>query len=139
VRRTIYTYLLIAVALHSCLGLMFSAHNLDRLQASIGSDVLVICTGAQIRFIDASEFYKTGNIVDVINNSDNPNINEYSASPCILCQLQETHSDSLLIVDKFNTFILVNTLSTFFLHIFFLDQQAYTHPLVRGPPGIAYV
>jgi hypothetical protein len=134
-RVVIHIYLIIALALQAGLGGLFAAQKLDSISATLGDDVLVICTGTQLKYIDAIEYYGSGNIVEIQNPTDSPNDTDQNASNCIVCQAQDIQASLFLLAQQWFISTVSSEQQLIKAPIFSVVRSRFLLPILRAPPA----
>ncbi len=134
-RVAIHIYLIIALALQAGLGGLFAAQKLDSISATLGDDVLVICTGTQLKYIDAIEYYGSGNIVEIQNPTDSPNDTDQNASNCIVCQAQDIQASLFLLVQQWFISTVSSEQKSIKAPSFSVVRSRFLLPILRAPPA----
>lgn len=134
-RVAIHIYLIIALALQAGLGGLFAAQKLDSINATLGDDVLVICTGTQLKYIDAIEYYGSGNIVEIQNPTDSPNDTDQNASNCIVCQAQDIQASLFLLAQQWVISTVSSVQQSIKPPIFSVVRSRFLLPTLRAPPA----
>lgn len=134
-RIAIHIYLIIALALQAGLGGLFAAQKLDSINATLGDDVLVICTGTQLKYIDAVEYYSSGNIVEIQNPTDSPNDTDQNASNCIVCQAQDIQASLFLLAQQWVISTVSSVQQSIKAPTFSVVRSRFLLPILRAPPS----
>ncbi|MBE1286241.1 MAG: hypothetical protein GJ671_00780 [Alteromonadaceae bacterium] len=134
-RVAIHIYLIIALALQAGLGGLFAAQKLDSINATLGDDVLVICTGTQLKYIDAIEYYGSGNIVEIQNPTDSPNDTDPNASNCIVFQAQDIQASLFLMAQQWVISTVSSVQQSIKPPIFSVVRSRFLLPILRAPPA----
>lgn len=134
-RVAIHIYLIIALALQAGLGGLFAAQKLDSINSTLSDDVLVICTGTQLKYIDAIEYYGSGNIVEIQNPTDSPNDTDQNASNCIVCQAQDIQASLFLMAQQWFISTVSSEQQSIKAPIFSVVRSRFLLPILRAPPA----
>ena len=134
-RAVLQIYLIIALALQAGLGGLFAAQKLDSINATLSDDVLVICTGTQLKYIDAIEYYGSGNIVEIQNPTDSPNETDQNASNCIVCQAQEIQASLFLLAQQWVVTAASSVQQSMEPPTFSVVRSRFLLPILRAPPA----
>lgn len=134
-RVAIHIYLIIALALQAGLGGLFAAQKLDSINATLSDDVLVICTGTQLKYIDAIEYNGSGKIVEIQNPTDSPDDTDQNASNCIVCQFQDIHASLFLLAQQWVISTVSSEQQSIKAPIFSVVRSRFLLPILRAPPA----
>lgn len=134
-RVAIHIYLIIALALQAGLGGLFAAQKLDSINATLSDDVLVICTGTQLKYIDAIEYNGSGKIVEIQNPTDSPDDTDQNASNCIVCQSQDIQASLFLLAQQWVISTVSSEQQSIKAPIFSVVRSRFLLPILRAPPA----
>lgn len=134
-RVAIHIYLIIALALQAGLGGLFAAQKLDSINATLSDDVLVICTGTQLKYIDAIEYNGSGKIVEIQNPTDSPDDTDQNASNCIVCQFQDIQASLFLLAQQWVISTVSSEQQSIKAPIFSVVRSRFLLPILRAPPA----
>jgi hypothetical protein len=125
------TSLLLALLFNQALGMLNSASAMSAMQNFANDDTLAICTGTRVKWISASIFYQSGDIVEVEAPSNTPDIlHEVS---CVFAQLNDSPIDDKFTSLKTHTTEFVNP-TVLNAKLLFVATDYVNNFLARGPP-----
>lgn len=129
-------YVIICLALHAGLSTIVSAQHLQSLKATLSDNILVICTGSKLKYIDAVPYYTTGEIVEVSQSSDSPNDDSLITKSCIISHAQDNSYSYLSFFATFSSQFITDTSLWRIDNNFPVAALAFIRPLLRAPPHI---